>query len=95
MRVLLSLLLILFSCSVYAEEPLSTGTGDLGAIIERNAGNVVIVSHTDHRVLKRVTGLGNLSHATIVFSKVGASGLFMITSISFLASSIPLMKAGL
>ena len=44
-------------------------TGDLGVIIERNKGSVAIVNTTHHKVINRVTGLGNLSHATIVFSR--------------------------
>lgn len=45
------------------------GTGDLGIIIERASGSVVIVDTTDHAILGRVTGLGDLSHASAVFSR--------------------------
>ena len=44
------------------------GTGDLGIIIERASGSVVIVDNTSRSILGRVEGLGDLSHATAVFS---------------------------
>ena len=45
------------------------GTGDLGVIIERASGSVQIVETTNHTSLARVEGLGDLSHASIVFSR--------------------------
>ena len=45
------------------------GTGDLGVIIERAAGSVLIVETSGRTVLARVEGLGDLSHASIVFSR--------------------------
>jgi protein NirF len=45
------------------------GTGDLGIVIERAAGSVVIVDTSKHRILGRVEGLGDLSHASAVFSR--------------------------
>lgn len=45
------------------------GTGDLGLIIERKHGSVLIVEHTTDTVLGRVTGLGDLSHASAVMSR--------------------------
>jgi len=45
------------------------GTGDLGVIIERASGSVQIVETTNHTTLARVEGLGDLSHASIVFSR--------------------------
>src|SRR5512134_3644456 len=44
-------------------------TGDLGLLIERAAGAVLIVATTARAVLGRVTGLGDLSHASAVFSR--------------------------
>jgi len=44
------------------------GTGDLGLIVERATGSVLIVSTTTREMLARVEGLGDLSHATAVFS---------------------------
>ncbi len=45
------------------------GTGDLGVIIERASGSVQIIETTTHTSLARVEGLGDLSHASIVFSR--------------------------
>ncbi len=45
------------------------GTGDMGVIIERGDGSVLIVETTTETVLARVEGLGDLSHASIVFSR--------------------------
>ncbi|MGD9521166.1 cytochrome D1 domain-containing protein [Tepidiphilus succinatimandens] len=45
------------------------GTGDLGVVIERASGSVLIVAHTTPEVLARVEGLGDLSHASVVFSR--------------------------
>ncbi|HRK25537.1 MAG TPA: cytochrome D1 domain-containing protein [Beijerinckiaceae bacterium] len=49
--------------------PALRGTGDLGVIIERANGSVLIVETTGRSILKRVTGLGDLSHASISFSR--------------------------
>jgi protein NirF len=45
------------------------GTGDLGVIIERSAGRVLIVNTSNHQMISRVDGLGDLSHASVVFSR--------------------------
>jgi len=45
------------------------GTGDLAVIIERAAGTVAIVDTTHHRILAQVPGLGDTSHASVVFSR--------------------------
>ena len=47
------------------------GTGDLGVVIEREAGRVKIVDTTARSVLGTVEGLGDLSHASAVFSRDG------------------------
>lgn len=47
------------------------GTGDLGVIIERAAGSVLIVETSGRTILGRVEGLGDLSHASAVFSRDG------------------------
>lgn len=43
--------------------------GDRGVIVERASGSVVIVNSTSQQLLCRVTGLGDLSHASMVFSR--------------------------
>jgi protein NirF len=45
------------------------GTGDLGVVIERASGSVLIVDSTKNAKVARVTGLGDLSHASVVFSR--------------------------
>ncbi len=44
-------------------------TGDLGVIIERATGQVQIIDHSDKTELSEIDGLGDLSHASIVFSR--------------------------
>jgi protein NirF len=45
------------------------GTGDLGLIIERTKGRILIIETTRRTVLKRLGGFGDLSHASAVFSR--------------------------
>jgi protein NirF len=45
------------------------GTGDMGIVIERASGSIQIVETTHRTQLKQVTGLGDLSHASAVFSR--------------------------
>lgn len=45
------------------------GTGDLGVVIEREAGSVQIIETTHRTALARVEGLGDLSHASVVYSR--------------------------
>ncbi|MBT3700137.1 MAG: protein nirF, partial [Alphaproteobacteria bacterium] len=44
-------------------------TGDLGLIIERGTGSLQIIETTTRTSLARVTGLGDLSHASAVYSR--------------------------
>jgi len=50
-------------------ECLIRGTGDLGIVIERATGSVQILDTSARTSLFRVTGLGDLSHASAVFSR--------------------------
>lgn len=43
-------------------------TGDLGLIIERATGSVLLVDQSDRVALQRIEGLGDLSHASLVYS---------------------------
>lgn len=45
------------------------GTGDLGIVVERAAGSVLVVETTHRRQLSQVQGLGDLSHASAVYSR--------------------------
>lgn len=62
------LLLTGLAFTVHAE-CLTRGTGDLGIVIERASGSVQIVDTTARTRLFRVEGLGDLSHASAVFSR--------------------------
>ena len=56
--------------SLSVPEPVELrGTGDLGLIIERATGSVLVVDHSEHEILGRVEGLGDLSHASVVYSR--------------------------
>ena len=45
------------------------GTGDLGIVVERANGSVLVVETTHHQELAQVQGLGDLSHASAVYSR--------------------------
>jgi protein NirF len=47
------------------------GTGDLGLVVERSAGSVMLIETTRRSEIGRVAGLGDLSHASAVFSRDG------------------------
>ncbi|MEI6412812.1 MAG: cytochrome D1 domain-containing protein [Pseudomonadota bacterium] len=53
---------------------LGRGTGDLGLIVERADGAVLIADTSDNRILGRIEGLGDLSHASAVFSRDAGFG---------------------
>jgi len=65
LRILLALLLFVPALAD-AGEP--RGTGNLGIVVERAAGSVLIVDTTSRQPIGRVQGLGDLSHASAVFS---------------------------
>ncbi|WP_347266648.1 cytochrome D1 domain-containing protein [Paracoccus sp. (in: a-proteobacteria)] len=44
------------------------GTGDLGLIVEREAGSLLVVDRSERAALGRIEGLGDLSHASLVYS---------------------------
>lgn len=45
------------------------GTGDMGVVIERASGSIQVVETTHRSALARVEGLGDLSHASVVYSR--------------------------
>lgn len=61
----LGLLATLVAAPVFAEP---TATGDLGLVIERATGTVVLIDQSDRAALARIDGLGDLSHASLVYS---------------------------
>ena len=64
--ILLSCVLVLAAgCAVAPSE----GSGDLGVVVERSRGTLAIVNTTRRELLAQVPGLGDLSHASVVFSR--------------------------
>lgn len=45
------------------------GTGDLGVVVERARGSLVVVNTSERDRIDEVAGLGDLSHASVVFSR--------------------------
>lgn len=77
------------------------GTGDLGVVIERANGRVAVVETTGKTVLGRIEGLGDLSHASVVFSRDGRYGYVFgrdggLTKVDLLTATIAkrVMQAG-
>lgn len=60
----------LFSTAVYAEDNCKVrGTGDLGIIIERETGSIQVIDTSANASLFHIKGLGDLSHASAVYSR--------------------------
>jgi protein NirF len=63
--------LLLCACAVQgpAQPPFIRGTGDLGLIVERAAGRLKLVETSGRTELATIEGLGDLSHASVVYSR--------------------------
>ncbi|HFD81361.1 MAG TPA: protein nirF [Gammaproteobacteria bacterium] len=66
-RLLLVFLGLLLGAAAGASE--LRGTGDLGVVVERASGRLLIVEHSHDTRLAEIDGLGDLSHASVVFSR--------------------------
>ncbi len=66
---ILTSVLILLAMIVTTQAAQLRGTGDMGVIIERTTGSVQIIETTNQTSLARIEGLGDLSHASIVYSR--------------------------
>ncbi len=62
----ISLLALLISLNATAS---SRATGDLGVVIERESHSALIINTTTHEQLAKIEDLGDLSHASVVFSR--------------------------
>jgi len=56
-------LVVTLACQASAQ-----ATGDLGLVVERATGSLLVIDQSEHRSIGEITGLGDLSHATIVYS---------------------------
>ena len=69
MRALTALAFVLMtSTALAADLPQATATGDLGLVIERATGSLVLIDRSDRAGLGRIEGLGDLSHASLTYS---------------------------
>jgi protein NirF len=66
----LLLVALAFLLAACAPVPLR-GTGDLGLIIERASGHVTLVDTSRRPAYARIGGLGDLSHASVVYARDG------------------------
>lgn len=63
--------LLLGGCASTGTVPALVGTGDLGVVVARSTGTLAIVNTSQRKLLTEVKGLGDLSHASVVFSRDG------------------------
>ncbi len=61
-------LAIILAAPLAQAGPEPRATGDLGVVIERASGSLLIVDRGERETLHRVTGLGDVSHASVVYS---------------------------
>jgi len=55
-------------CTAMAPNALAQPTGDLGLVVERASGSLLVVDQSERAGLGRIEGLGDLSHASLVYS---------------------------
>jgi protein NirF len=65
---MIRLVVLLLALAVPAIGAEIRATGDLGVVVERESGSLLIVDRSERAAIGRVTGLGDLSHASVVFS---------------------------
>ncbi len=58
---------LFFTLPVQAETP-CCATGDLGIVVERATGGLVVIDRSEHAAIGHIDGLGDLSHASLVYS---------------------------
>ena len=81
--------------------PAPEGTGDLGVVVERASGTLALINTSRREVLAKIEGLGDLSHASVVFARDGARAFVFgrdgaLTRVNLLTRRIEarLMQAG-
>jgi protein NirF len=87
-------------CANFAP-PGAGGSGDLGVVVERSRGALALVNTSRRELLCEIVGLGDLSHASVVFSRAGATAYVFgrdgaLTKVNLLTRRIEkrLMQAG-
>jgi protein NirF len=70
-RALIALAAALLAACAQVGSVETRGTGDLGVVIERATGRVQVIDTTARASLGAVAGLGDLSHASVVYSRDG------------------------
>ncbi|GAB4346169.1 MAG: heme d1 biosynthesis protein NirF [Gammaproteobacteria bacterium] len=63
------ILIALLLAGTFTGCAVTRGTGDLGVVVERARGSLVVVETTGRSRLAKVPGLGDLSHASVVYSR--------------------------
>lgn len=61
-----SALALMMTAQAQAQDIISTG--DLGLVVERATGSLVLIDQSERAALARIEGLGDLSHASLVYS---------------------------
>ncbi|MEW7984158.1 MAG: cytochrome D1 domain-containing protein [Candidatus Thiodiazotropha sp.] len=69
MRLRLFTIIFLLIFSPLSDATQWRGTGDLGVVVERADGSLQVIETTGNTILGRIEGLGDLSHASAVFSR--------------------------
>ena len=59
--------LALLALPAFADSP-RQATGDLGLVVERATGSLLLVDRSDRAAIDRIEGLGDLSHASLTYS---------------------------
>ena len=68
----LTLAIALLGCAQAPLVPAGRGSGDLGLVIERESGSLAVVDTSARQRLGSIEGLGDLSHASVVYGRDGA-----------------------
>ncbi|MEZ5797838.1 MAG: cytochrome D1 domain-containing protein [Paracoccaceae bacterium] len=62
------LIALMLAAPCWAGSDALTATGDLGLVIERASGSLLLVDRSDRAAVARIGGLGDLSHASLTYS---------------------------
>lgn len=63
--------LALLTACVSVVEPQPNGSGDLGVVVGRANGTLTVINTSSKRALGAIEGLGDLSHASVVYARDG------------------------